>query len=112
MNSNLPLLYGGNYIEQRNPYLSGFPIITQEDPATAIAKKAPLNALRFLEKESQRRYKESILSIGQNVASTYLERLDSNAVREISKVKVRPNKRMGLFGIFGDRGLEIKIIRR
>ena len=88
---------------------SGFPMVNPESPATAIARQIPLSALKFLEKESERRYKESLLSIGQNVANVYLERLDSDATKEISKIKVRPNKRMSFLG---DRGLEVEIIRR
>lgn len=90
------------------PYNNFYPVVNPESPETAIARKVPLNLLKFLEKQSKLKHEETLNSIGADVANTYLQGMDSDSKSKISKIKVKSRKIMGLFS---GRGLEIEIIR-
>ena len=103
----IPEIMGQDYIDER--YTSSHMLSIPERPETVIARSIPHSAIQLLDKESKRRNYVEALSIGAGIVNTYLQRLPSEEHKNLSKIRVEPEKIRG--GFFGTKGMEITFER-
>jgi hypothetical protein len=98
--------------------IPSYPIIpytvTPESPETSIARQIPVDAIRLLDKESQRRNYNQGLAIGASIVNTYVSRLLPQDVDNLSQIAIEPEvtTRSDFLGFNREKGMVITFRRR
>ena len=97
-----------------NPYPTFSLAQTPESPETAIARQIPRDAIRLLDRESQRRNYNQGLAIGASVVNTYVSRLSEEGVDKLAQITIEPEvtTRSDFFGFNTEKGMVITFRRR
>ena len=109
MNELMPYI-GNNLLDyQRFPLNS---MIVPETPETSIARQIPFQAIRFLDRESQRKRYNEALAIGSSVVNTFIQKTSSYDLETLVQISIEPEvTRRGFLGIRGSKGMVITFNR-
>lgn len=89
------------------------PIIIPETPETSIARQIPYQAIRLLDRESQRKHYNEALAIGSSIVNTFIRGTSSNDLENLVQVSIEPEIIRGSFlGFGGSKGMIITFSRR
>ncbi len=89
------------------------PVIIPETPETSIARQIPYQAIRLLDRESQRKRYNEALAIGSSVVNTFIQRTSPEDLERLVEISIEPEViRGGFLGFGGSKGMVITFGRR
>jgi len=107
MNDLMP--YRGNNLMR----YSVDPVIIPETPETSIARQIPYQAIRLLDRESQRKRYNEALAIGSSIVNTFIRGTSPDDLENLVQVSIEPEvTRGGFLGFGGSKGMVITFNRR
>ncbi len=89
-----------------------YPSLINESPETSISRQIPSQAIKLLERDSQREEYNEGLKEGAQIVENYLGNLSSKEYEKIKSIEIYPGHETQFLGIStGKKSLEVKIRR-